>query len=355
MRQVLLLFPLAGGLGCSGAGAPAAPPEGGAPWVDAADLRFSGPYQLLLDLAAAPPRMHQAVHLLHSADLHRWSAPRKVAWGFSAIDALAVDDGVVVAGATIPAPDRGLHAPFGAVFALSSPDLQDWGSHRWTIEGAANPMIIDVDLTRGPDGRVGAVYYSAPQPADPGMLPEHYPGPHEIRVAWWEGGRPAEGGRFVEAAAPVVADEGMVDPSLCFAGDSWHLFTSGARGVAHYSGPSLERGLVRDRYFHWGQGSVPSCLVHEGELWVVAQRSGGKGAPQLRKLRAGQGWTEPVALFPPGTDPFDGGCAAPSLLRQDGSWQLFCAVHTAPAGGGAPGAPGAPRAPGRPPAPPPPR
>lgn len=337
----------AGGCGWLGLGTPAVDPVGGAPWVDAADLAFSGPYQLLIDLGQAPQRMHQAVHLLHSADLHRWSAPRKVAWGWSAIDALPVADGVVLVGSTIPAPDRGLHAPFGAIFALSSPDLERWGSHRWPIENAENPMIVDADLLRGPDGRVGAVYYSAPQPADPGMLPEHYPGPHAIKVAWWEGGRPADGGRFVEQAAPVVADEGMVDPSLCHHETGWHLFTSGARGVTHYSGPSLEEGLQRDRYFRWGQGSVPSCLVVGEELVVVAQRSGGRGAPQVRRFTEAGGWTAPVELFPAGADPFEGGCASPGLWRRAGSWVLACAVHTAPEGRPRGGGPGVRMGPGR--------
>lgn len=332
MRLSAVVVVALGLLGCSGGQGSTAPKVGGAPWINAADLQYRGPYQLLVDLTQAPHRMHQVVYALHSADLHRWTPPTKVAWGWSAIDMLVVGDGgVVLVGSTIPDPSRGLHAPFSSIFALSTADLSDWGSHRWVIEDARNPMIVDPDLTVDRSGRVGAVYYSAPQPADPAQLPEHHPGPHDIRVAWWEGGAD---GRFVEQAQPIVSVEGMVDPSLCFFDGGWHLFTSGPRGVAHFSGTSLTEGLARDRYFQWGQGSVPSCIVDGDSLMVVAQRSGGRGAPQVRRFNAKTQWSDAVDLFPSGTDPFSGGCASPTLGRRDGSWLLFCAVHTAPEPGG---------------------
>jgi hypothetical protein len=201
----------------------------------------------------------------------------------------------------------------GRVYALTTPDLESFGTYLWPISGVASPMLTDTALDRLPDGRMRVIYVSGGPFA---------PGQHSVKAAL------REGRRWVEQRQPLFTAEGIVDPTSCYHDGVYHLFVTGSGNtrVLHAVGDTPWRYTL-DEDFDWAGAQVPYCFDDEGVLRVVAQEGGGWSPPALRTLRDDGSFSPPTPLWKPGTQPDLPSCTSPVLGRFRGKYLLFCAVH----------------------------
>ncbi|MFH1466975.1 MAG: hypothetical protein ABIO70_21510 [Pseudomonadota bacterium] len=199
------------------------------------------------------------------------------------------------------------------VYALTTPDLEHFGTYLWPIAETASPMLTDTALERLPDGRMRVIYVSGGPWA---------PGTHQVKAAL------REGRRWVERSAPIFGAEGITDPSACSHKGQHHLFVTGVGStrVLHAVGETPWNYTLEED-FDWVGAQVPYCFEDEGELRVIAQEGGGWSPPTIRTLREDGSFTPPARLWEPGAYPELASCTSPVVGRYRGKYLLFCAIH----------------------------
>lgn len=285
-------------------------------------------FDVILDLDQAPAETsYWAVQMSVSEDW--WGTNPEyttVAHSFSSLDLLVVDNGLVLLGGvdfkSLDLGEEGEAYRWGYLYALTTPDLENWGTRIWPVEDAVSARMTDPALQQMPDGTVRAVYYSTPPDTD--MDPADIAGTHDIRMATWEPEREA----FVEWPDPIYWDEWLVDP-VVRALDGTHHFFATRNGVITHATSESGYAFDREDDFEWTEVQVPFALEHDGELLVAAQGGGGNGPPWYRYLDTAGEWTEPT-LFYEDYEWYGGSCTSPVLGRYDGLYVLFCAVYIDP-------------------------
>lgn len=147
------------------------------------------------------------------------------------------------------------------------------------------------------------------------------------------GGDPAEAGPVrIESAPPQrtwLTAAGTTDPSAARFGDTLHLFVSQmGRGVVHFiAGPDGALAEVQA----WGRLQVPSAVVVDGELWLVAQQNiQAQRQPVAARSRDGQRFSSFERLLPPGEIAH---CTSPVMgPHPRGGWVLLCVSERPPEG-----------------------
>lgn len=198
----------------------------------------------------------------------------------------------------------------GHAYALTTPDLERFGSRIWEVRDTKLPFLTDLALEDLPDGRRRMVYVSGGADA---------PGVHTVRAAL------GRGDDWREAEPALYADEGLLDPSACSAGGTYHLFATKHHAIVHATGTDPWH-YAEDPAFSWIGAQVPSCFDDAGTLTVVAQAGGGWGAPVLRTLDKDGGFSAPRPLWEPGRYPDLASCTSPVLRRFREQYVLICAV-----------------------------
>lgn len=243
-----------------------------------------------------------------------------VAHGFSSLDLLLWGDALILLGGmdlrSLDLGEEGETIRWGYLYALTTTDLETWGTHLWPVEDAESGRMTDPSLQLLSDGRLRAVYYSTPLDAegDPAWIE----GPHPIKMAW------RDGDVFRETAEAIYSDEGLVDPVVCEHQGTHHFYSTKSGEITHATSASGDN-FVRDEGFTWGGNQVPYCWHDdEDQLRVVGQIGGGMGTPSYRILQDDGTYTDPTFLY---DDPswFGGNCSSPVLARFKGLYVTFCA------------------------------
>jgi hypothetical protein len=287
-------------------------------WDDPAFFAEAGPFAPLLDMSLAPERSHWEVWLFTSSDGVSWSDGVAIAHSFSSLDLLIMEQGIVLGGSAIPDTDGGINAPFEHFFALTSPDLVQWGSKLWPIRAATHRQIVDPSLHLDPDGTVRMVFFGASDDVNPRKNPEEYPGDHSIYTATWDG----DG--FIQAPEPLFAEEDLVDPSGCYWQGRHQVLSTGDGRLYSVSADVLGGEYTEDA-LDWGAVQVPYCLIDGDEQWIVAQAGGGFGPPQARTRGPGEDFSAPFLIIEEADIPLLT-CTSPVMGRFQGQHVLFCAT-----------------------------
>jgi hypothetical protein len=318
--------PDSGGPGDSGGDGGADSGGGGTdpdPWSDEAFYLDPGPLYEALDFTSerASEYFRWEVRMSTSTDGHTWSTPVPIAHNMSSLDLYVHEDaGLVIAGG----PFIGLSNvdnPRNTIFALTTPDLERWGSRGFVMDGPVYNGGIDPALHLTADGQVAAIYYSPDGEQDSSIDPSMHPGPHPVAIAY----RNEDGLGFTEAEERIGGFEGLVDPTLCVWDGRRHLFAT-AYGTMH--AVDDDAGVLQvNASFHQGNVQVPYCFIRDGEQQVVVQAGGGRGEPTVQTLVDGTtGFTDPTPFFEGEADPFEGRCTSPVLGQLRGTWAMFCAI-----------------------------
>jgi len=291
-------------------------------WDDPAWWLEPGPFAPLLDLSNAPPGPHWEAWVSTSPDLKSWTKGAPFAYGFSSLDLLVVEQGIIVGGSLTPDEKLGIMAPFEHYFALHTQDLKTWGSHQFYIENAAELMIIDPSIHETPDGGLQLVYYASSLDVDPEKLPDDYPNPHAIYMAPWDGEK------FVQTdSEPLLQADYVVDPTGCYHDDQHYMLGTRRYGALYFSSraagdPSAEFQPV-SKHQKWGGVQVPYCFTQGDEPLFIAQYGGGYGPPQTLRLDERGDMTPAEALLDLKQVGYDG-CTSPVLGYFDETYFLIC-------------------------------
>ena len=274
----------------------------------------------LLDLSTVPDFPHWEVRVYVSDEWFGVDPEvTTVAHGFSSLDLLALDDGLVVIGAINTADvgdDEGEYR-FDHLYALSTANLVDWGTHVFPVHDTASGRLTDAALEKLPDGTIRAIYYSTPMEAEGD--PVWIPGDHEIKVAY------RDGSEFYEEPDPVYLAEGLADPSSCEYDGTYHFFATEFTTVGHAVG-SDEYEYQTDPDFPMVEGQVPFCLVDDGEMYLMVQGGGGMPPPTVLPLEDDGGFGPPEKLWSDQDNLELGPCTSPVAAYYDDSYVLICAV-----------------------------
>lgn len=288
-------------------------------WEDPAWWREAGPLQGLFDLSLSVDQPHWRFWYITSPDLVTWSEPVVLGHNFSSMDLLHLDSGLVLSGSLIPNVEVGIEGPFSAIFSLVTTDLETWGTHFISVEGADElPMIIDPSIH--PDGEgYRALFFGAGSDVDPEALPDDYPNPHSIRTGWMRGDRVV-----VDDLTPIVQGDHIVDPTGCWWQGVHHVLATNKYGdLFHQYRP--EGGVDFVDGVDWGGVQVPYCFIDPaGErMGLMAQHGGGHGPPRVRWCDVDQvcGEQEPLVSE---DHLFEGQCTSPVMAYFEGRYVLFC-------------------------------
>lgn len=283
---------------------------GALPWDDDAFWTDPGPLAALV--ASRPEPARYAVRLATSADGRTFVDAGTAAWGLSSLHVLVAGDGLVVTGMV----DAGIVLlEERTVYALVTRDLATWGSVAWPVGGAVEAMTVDAAPYLAEDGRLGVVYFST---SVEGVDPASIPGAHPIRRAWWEDGA------LVEAAEPLLAEEGLVDPCVCTLDGVEVLFaTAGEAGVLVAPGTDDGFGPVATGSTLSGV-TVPFCRV-DGDVGTLLAQVPGSDAPPRAFTFDATGRVE-AAGDAAVENPFDGQCTSPAIVPWRDGWLMVCAV-----------------------------
>ena len=294
-------------------------------WTNVTDL------DVTLDMDNAPTYSHWEIRMCTSPE--GWGLGcdvyTRIAWGISSLGLAMHEDGLVLTGMPdIPTIDEaGVNLQPVQVHAFSTPDLEHWGTHIWSIETTAkiDNLPIDVTMWTPPDGDVELVYYSMPIECtndDPLLCP----GPHSMRKAVYEDGA------FVEVEQELYAAETLTDPTVCHDGDTYHMVF----GVDGYVGHAVsdDGELYVDQWGDtWGGANVPYCFEHDDQIMAVAQGGGGWPPPVWLNLDENGQFPEESQMLYSDADNlsfFGGSCTSPVLAYFQGLYVTFCAVQVNP-------------------------
>lgn len=293
-------------------------------WEDFAWTGLSD-FDIVLDMASAPTYDHMEVRMCTSTEwwgIDCWDYTT-IAHSISSLDLLVTSEGIIVTGM----PDYWDLSQMGtwldplAIHAISSPDLEHWGSHVWPVNDSSNFMNIDPALSLDQAGNPRAVYFGLPEeyhgdPAD-------YPGTHAIDLASWT----AEHG-FTEQPDPIYEDDTLVDPDLRSYDGVEHLFATFNGSIMHATGD--EYGVFTyDNDFVFGEAQVPHANSDDGVFMVAGQGGGGWPPPRYMIMNEDGSWPgESEQLYSDHENVyfFDGSCTSPVLGYYDGLYVTICSV-----------------------------
>lgn len=285
----------------------------------------------------APDRvdpLHWQVRMATSPDGIAWTAsPDIIAYGFSSLDLLTTDQGVVLSGVIEFIQDDTVLLEMPSVFALVSQDLQTWGSIRFPIADNTRLWVVDPGLRMSRDGALQAHWYGT----DAEGNPAGQPGPHEVYRAVWDGTT------FRETAL-LFSHEWLADPSICDqaaeedSGESqeWLFFTLEGFVVDHaeQDGPDSFAASDAPPYefvnVPWcveeAPDSDPDSAPDAAGVTVYAQNTGG-GGPPWRVDVAPDGTSTRETLYTGDLFGYDN-CTSPAVTWYRDQYVLFCAVYT---------------------------
>ncbi len=292
-----------------------------AEWGSNAFWTGSSILDVVLDLDSAPQNSHWEVRAYLSDEGFGVDPEvRIVAHSMSSLDLLALDDGLVVM-ASVDVQALGHETlgeyQYGYLYALSTANLLDWGTHVFPVYDTTSERMTDPALEQLPDGTIRAIYYSTPMEAEGD--PVYIPGDHELKVAY------REGTEFYEEPDPVYAAEGLADPTSCEYDGVYHVFATQFTTIGHATGES-EFEYETDAGFSPPPGQVPYCLSFDDELWLITQGGGGWPPPTAAILQGdgSLGIAEP--LWSDEENLELGPCTSPVLAYYDDTYVVICAV-----------------------------
>jgi len=274
----------------------------------------------LLDLDTAPEFPHWEVRMYLSDE---WFGVDPevftIAHGFSSLDLLALDGGLIIAGGvnTEDVGDDEGEYRWGYIYALSTPNLLDWGTHLFPVHDASSERLTDPAFEELPDGTIRALYYSTPMDGEGD--PVWIPGDHELKVAY------REGNDFYEDPEPVYVAEGLADPHSCEHDGTYHLFATEFTTVGHATADN-EFDYETDWDFPMVEGQVPYCLTLDDELWLFVQGGGGMPPPTVMELEQDGNFGPQQQLWTDEENLELGSCTSPVAAYFDETYVLFCAV-----------------------------
>lgn len=285
----------------------------GLPWEDEGFWTEPGPMEHRL-LPSSVNIGDWAVRMATSVDGVNWEAdPQVVAYGFSSLDLLVTEGGLLLAGVVSFIPNDSVLMEQPSVIVLNTSDLKHWGSHRFGIGDASRKWVVDPSLKWTENNGLQATWYGTDIEGDPAQLP----GDHEVFTATW-----GESG-FVQDSL-LYSTEWLADPSLCTLNGErwlWYTYDSAELRVAREGAGGFS--YLDQRY---EQLNVPWCQDAGDHLEVWAQGGSGAGPPwKLTVTPDGKAEKSPVFsgnLF--GQD----NCTSPAVGYYQDRYVLFCAVLT---------------------------
>ena len=293
------------------------------PWQADGFWEEIGPLEALI-LPAEEELVYPGTEVLYatSPDGVDWTAGGSVIiHHMSSLDIYNTGDGIVMLG--LIGGDSGFLNQPGSIYALSTQDLQTWGSHAWAVQNLSHQNLVDPAWHLTAAGELGLSYFSTD--FVPGLDPVFIAGPHDIRVARWDGAA------FVEEQQAVFSAEGLVDAMICPDTDSDDLLlfsTESAARIITARSTDHGRSFTREPWT-WEGATVPYCQPlpgdAEGATQVLAQIPGTIAQPQSTRFIDGQGFAAGGDLWqtPPWTHYIDQ-CNSPIMTEWDGGWLMFC-------------------------------
>lgn len=285
--------------------------DGADTWNEPGFWTQSSQLDLVLDQSKAPVGPHYEVVMCRST--RGFGVDMKcetIAHTFSTFDLFIHPDGLLLMGG-LNMMDFGIFEPRGArLYALSTPDLETFGTHVWQVSRASSPLLTDAALERLPDGTLRAVYFSGPA---------HGPGTHAIKEATWDGQT------WLESEENIYAAEHLLDPKTCSYGGKYHLFAT--------SGSTLEHAVGSDPHTYQRvpspsmEAQVPFCFENDEQLWLISQTGGGWGPPQVQVLQSDGTFPAAKPLWAKEDYPELNSCTSPVLGFFRETYVVFCAVH----------------------------
>ena len=291
------------------------------------DFEWTGvsEFDIVLDLDSAPTYDHMEVRMCTSTEwwgIDCWDYTT-IAHSMSSLDLLVTDDGIIVAGMPdyydLSQMDTWLDTT--AIHALSSPNLEHWGTQVFTVADSGNFMNIDPSLSLDENGNPQAVYFGMPEEFHGD--PAEYPGDHPIDMASWDDDQ-----GFVQQADPIYEDVELVDPDLRnYEGEDF-LFTTCATDIC--SAKADAHGVFsHDDTFSFPGAQVPHANSDDGDFMVLGQGGGGWPPPVYMIMNEDGSWPdESVQLYSDEENVyfFDGSCTSPVLGYFDGLYVTICSV-----------------------------
>ncbi len=307
--------------------------DSGSPPVDpfpGLDYTNSTTLDLILDWDNAPTGPHWQVRLCRSTEWWGRGCDTyfAIAHGLSSLDLMVTEEGLIIM-AVPDFPWLGQMDLDGVeeilwnhFYALTTPDLEHWGTQIWSVEHTDSGRFIDPALSLHEDGTPRVIYYSWPEDAgeeDPAL----YPGEHMIKRADWDG----EG--FVEQVEPIYAAETLADPVLCDLGGQAHMFITDSGAISHVTSDDGAVSFTKDEDFVWGGAQVPHCTTQEEPMVIVAQGGGGVSAPVTRTMDEDFVFGEPTQLWNDEENLgfFGGSCTSPVFGIFMGEYITLCASY----------------------------
>lgn len=255
-----------------------------------------------------------AVRMATSRDGQSWEAdPRYIAYGFSSLDLLRTEAGLILSGVVqfIEGDTVLLEQP--SLLALVTPDLQQWGSQRFSITGATRRWTVDGGLRLNPDGLFQAHWFGTDIEGDPATQP----GLHEVYSGAWNG-------ESMQQERLVYSRELLADPSICWHGSQeWLFYTH--EGTVIRAAKGNGDGTFADTDHRYEFVNVPFCEGTDPELGFYAQNTGGGGPPWHVRLQEDGTFIDRQNVYT--EDLFgEGNCTSPVATYFQGQYVLFCAV-----------------------------
>ncbi len=283
------------------------------PWDDPDYWLASSTLDLVFDMDQAPDEAHYEVVMCRSTVGYGIRMEcTTIAHTFSTLDVFVYSTGLILLGGLNMVDFNYLQYGGDYLYAITTPDLEQFGTHMWYVENTASPFLTDASLEQLPDGTIRAVYYS-------GMA--GYVGSHAIRAAY------RDGETWVEAPDPIYVEDNLLDPKTCRYNGTYYLFaTKNSTSIIQATGIDPYH-YVGTPDFSWTETQVPFCLENEGEFWLVGQAGGGWGPPLYRVLLPGGTYTDPVTLWAQDQYPELESCTSPVLAEFHDEYVVFCAVH----------------------------
>ncbi len=274
----------------------------------------------LLDLDTAPDFPHWEVRMYLSDEWFGLDPEVvTVAHGLSSLDLLALDDGLIIMGAvnTEDVGDTQGEYRWEHMYALSTANLEDFGTHVFPVNDTETGRLTDAALEQLPDGTIRAIYYSTPMDGEGD--PVWIPGDHDLKVAY------REGSEFYEDPDPVFVAEGLADPSSCEHDGTYHIFATELTTVGHAVAGN-EFDYEADPDFPMVEGQVPYCLTLDDELWLFVQGGGGMPPPTVMELGEDGDFGPQEQLWSDEDNLELGACTSPVAAYYNETYVLFCAV-----------------------------
>ena len=243
-----------------------------------------------------------------------------LAHSFSSLDGVLTENGLVLTGIPDSSTLEIKGFPIDRVHFFSTPDMENWGTHIYTLEGQKDGWVVDPAMAVMPDGQPSIIYYN--QPMDCTEEPQNCPGDHDVLMASWDGTR------FVVRDQPIHVDPDMVDPTMVPYLGQYHLFYTCDGDICHATSPD-GTSFDYDDQFRWGGAQVPHANSYEDQLMVVGQGGGGWPPPRYTFMNADGSFPEQDEMLWSDHDNlsfFGGSCTSPVLVYTNKTYYTICAI-----------------------------